>query len=528
MEKKINFKYIAFLLPIALGLIFFQFSFSGFADPDSYYHIKFSEILSSQGWSAVSKLPWVEFSIWKNFPADLSLGYHYLFAAFLRFFHDPIFAAKIFGTLISFGVFAVFLIILLRLKIRHPLFWLFLLFFGSSAFLYRLIIIRPVIFSIVFLLLGFLFAFEKRRWALFLTAFFHSLIHASTVPFLIFVVAAVLFFQKEASFNKRAFLFFSCIGGAFLGLILRPDFPFILHQMFIQDWYVLFYQWQGLDLGQGKEIHNSGLNLFSSSFLILAIFLLAIFVLINKKWIFLRLKLNKGSIDFSRYAPLLVISLTFLIFSVLSFRFIDYWTPFAVLFAALAAKPFFERFDARDFLRKNFKEHGKTAVFAILFIVLLVVKNITGAFSSVKAIEPLEKFQAASYWLKENTPENSIVFHTDWDDFPKLFYYNDRNRYLVGLDPTFMYVYDKNLYWLWRNISDYGIVKNIPLSLKEEENYNKFQDPKNAAQTINGKFNSNIIFAPKDRAALNEFLMNNPSIFQEVYSDQWVKIFKIR
>lgn len=283
MEKKIIFKCVIFLVLIALGLSFLQFSFSGFADPDSYYHIKFSGILSSQGWSAASGLPWVEFSVWKTFPADLSLGYHYLFAVFLRFFRDPVFAAKIFGTLISFGVFAVFLIILLRLKIRHPLFWLFLLFFGSSAFLHRLIIIRPVIFSIVFLLLGFLFAFEKRQWALFLTAFFHALIHASTAPFLIFVVAIILFFQKESSLKKRIFLFLFCLGGAFSGLMLRPDFPFIFRQLFIQDWYVLFYQWQGLDLGQGKEIHNPGLDLFSSSFLILAVFFAMIFILAIKK-----------------------------------------------------------------------------------------------------------------------------------------------------------------------------------------------------------------------------------------------------
>ena len=528
MGKKINFKYIAFLSLIALGLALLQFSFSGVTDPDSYYHIKFSEVLSSQGWSAVSKLPWVEFSVWKNFPADLSLGYHYLLTAFFNFSSDPIIAAKILGVFVSSVVFAVFLAILLRLKIRQPLFWLFLLFLGSSAFLYRLIIIRPVIFSIIFLLLGFLFAFEKRRWALCLTALFHSLIHASTVPFLIFVVAVALFFKKDMPPKKRLFLFFSCVGGAFLGLILRPDFPFIFYQLVFQDWYVLFYQWQGLDLGQGKEIHSSGLDLYSSSFLVLLIFLSAIFASVNNRWIFFKLKLNKNYADFSLCVPLLIISLIFLLFSVLSFRFIDYWTPFALLFAALAAKPFFEQFDTKVFLWNNFKKHRKIAVFISLFIILLITKNIIGAYSSVKATESLEKFQAASIWLKENTPENSVIFHTDWDDFPKLFYYNDHNRYLVGLDPTFMYEYNKDLYWLWRNISDYGIISDHPLLAEEKENYKKFQNPEAAAQAINNKFNSNVIFVPKERVTLNEFLLNNPDQFGKAYEDQWADIYKIK
>ena len=98
----------------------------------------------------------------------------------------------------------------------------------------------------------------------------------------------------------------------------------------------------------------------------------------------------------------------------------------------------------------------------------------------------------------------------------------------MGLDPTFMYEYDKNLYWFWRNISDYGIISDRPLLAEEKENYKKFQNPEAAAQAINNKFNSNVIFVPKERATLNEFLLNNPDQFKKAYEDQWADIYEIK
>ncbi len=49
----------------------------------------------------------------------------------------------------------------------------------------------------------------------------------------------------------------------------------------------------------------------------------------------------------------------------------------------------------------------------------------------------------------QNTPEGELVFQTDWDDFPRLFFYNTHNTYLIGLDPTYMQLYNSKLYDLW-------------------------------------------------------------------------------
>ncbi|MEK7501243.1 MAG: hypothetical protein AAB642_03930, partial [Patescibacteria group bacterium] len=53
----------------------------------------------------------------------------------------------------------------------------------------------------------------------------------------------------------------------------------------------------------------------------------------------------------------------------------------------------------------------------------------------------------SSLWLKENSQPGEIVFHTSWDQFGSLFFWNQQNYYINGMDPIFMYEYNPSLYW---------------------------------------------------------------------------------
>jgi len=44
--------------------------------------------------------------------------------------------------------------------------------------------------------------------------------------------------------------------------------------------------------------------------------------------------------------------------------------------------------------------------------------------------------------MRSNIPAGEIVFNTDWDDFPRLFFFDPTHVYVSGLDPT--YLLDKN------------------------------------------------------------------------------------
>jgi hypothetical protein len=71
----------------------------------------------------------------------------------------------------------------------------------------------------------------------------------------------------------------------------------------------------------------------------------------------------------------------------------------------------------------------------------------------MQGLKPHTLYQGVSGWLEDSTPAGERVFQTDWDDFPRLFFYNTHNTYLVGLDPTYMQLYDQSLYELWVDIT---------------------------------------------------------------------------
>jgi hypothetical protein len=90
---------------------------------------------------------------------------------------------------------------------------------------------------------------------------------------------------------------------------------------------------------------------------------------------------------------------------------------------------------------------------AAVAAVLAAQFTFRSAIATIATAPPEPTFQRASQWLAENTPEGARVFQTDWDDFPQLFFYNTHNTYLVGLDPTYMELYDRELYEDWTQIT---------------------------------------------------------------------------
>ena len=58
-----------------------------------------------------------------------------------------------------------------------------------------------------------------------------------------------------------------------------------------------------------------------------------------------------------------------------------------------------------------------------------------------------DRAQEASRWLADNSETNDIVFHTRWEQFAELFFWNQKNYYINGMDPIFEYIYTPSLYW---------------------------------------------------------------------------------
>jgi hypothetical protein len=86
-------------------------------------------------------------------------------------------------------------------------------------------------------------------------------------------------------------------------------------------------------------------------------------------------------------------------------------------------------------------------------VAVSIAVSIPRARAAISSSKPYSLYAGASQWLAENSPAGVRVFQTDWDDFPRLFYYNTHNTYLVGLDPTYLQLYDPELYDEWVQIT---------------------------------------------------------------------------
>jgi hypothetical protein len=117
-------------------------------------------------------------------------------------------------------------------------------------------------------------------------------------------------------------------------------------------------------------------------------------------------------------------------------------------------------FSMRDFLKnldfpRLLKNEVRVAglVVAMLLLGVACQRSVSAVREDIADRPPSEAYKGGAEWLAQNTPAGSTVFHTDWDDFPMLFFYNTHNTYLVGLDPDFMRLKDERLFRRWEAIT---------------------------------------------------------------------------
>jgi hypothetical protein len=161
----------------------------------------------------------------------------------------------------------------------------------------------------------------------------------------------------------------------------------------------------------------------------------------------------------------LLVSLLFALMLFQARRFIEYFPPFALIFACFAWSPLLEALPTGD--RRSIFLSRLPAALLLVAVLAAGVFSLRAAGKSMQSSKPANLYAGASAWLAANTPQGERVFQTDWDDFPRLFFYNTHNTYLIGLDPTYMQLEDPKLYDLWLKVTQ-GKVANISEVVKEK------------------------------------------------------------
>ena len=481
-EDATRMVYLIFaFLAAAMVMMFLQFRTSAICcgDWDGYYHIRWSSLL----WENLSSGNWLPSFEWLPLtvlnPAhynDHHFLFHLLQIPFLWFF-EPVTAAKV--STVVFATLAIFSVYWLihRYKVAYPLIWFGAIMTCANMFYYRMNMAKAPPLTIIFTVAGIYMLFERKYvWLLplmFAFVWTYSLFPLLWIAALIWVVIIA---WNERRFEWEPLLYTTA--GMILGNIINPYFPNNL-RLFYEHAITKIKVGSDFAVAVGGEWYPfSGMELLTQ----LPVAMLAMLI---------------GYILFVPRGGRLPEKATFfLMFTTLIFaaqfrskRFAEYFPPFAVLFAAFSWQAF-TRWQASGIPEEDFRREigpyldappesrsslryiaKQAAVWTIGFVLILYFLTNTvglerlgieygGLMSTIKGNDSNDRYRRAMEWAtgtdeegRENIPAGERIFNGNWDDFPKLFFHNQKHSYVFGLDPNYLYSQDADLYKLLTEIT---------------------------------------------------------------------------
>jgi len=424
-------------------------------DFDGYYHIKWARLL----WDNLRAKHFPPVFTWLPLttlnPRDY-VDHHLLFHIILipfTWFRDLQTGAKVAAVVFaSLAVFSCYWLVV-RYEIRYRLIWLLALLASSTPFLYRMSMTKAPPFAIIFLVIGIYLLFEKKYWPLVPLAFVFALTYDM---FLLLIVTAaiwtVVIGWVEERFEWRPIVW--VLLGTAAGLVINPYFP---HNLY------LLYEHARVKITAGDFTTKVGQEWYPYDVWEFFVNCLVALVAMVIGYLAFDTTDRKRA---ERPLFFLILSTILLIMNLRWKRMAEYFPPFAILFAAFALEQFWRgravfthlpqdvMEDLQPFLDRQTPtataketQHEETwkiikTAFVALALGLALFANVYRTAKDIRDSDPRDYYAKGAAWMRGNIPAGQLVFNTDWDDFPRLFYYDPTHVYVSGLDPT--YLLDKN------------------------------------------------------------------------------------
>jgi hypothetical protein len=461
-----------------------QFATPGLAGNDGYYHIKLAEVMRQQGLTPT--FVWLPLTI---LSADAFYDHHFLYHVLLIPFTlmDLTEGAKWASVIFPALTFLTGWTLLRGQRVPFAALWAVGFVAISSAFLYRMSMPRVQALSLLVILLALHLALTRRyRWLAPLGFLYVWLYDAFPL-----IIVAVGVYSAMRLFIDRRFevapLAYTGLG-VVLGLIINPYFPenlvFIYHHLAPK-----LADATATKVGNEWYPYRTWTLVQNSTGALLA-FVAGIFALgLSER------RMNVAT------ATLLTLSVLFGMMLFKSRRFVEYFPAFALLFCAVAWTPLL-----KQWTKNNVWVNRAVPVILIALLLPGIWWTVQNTQDNLQSSKPADLYADASAWLRQNTPAGSRVFQTDWDDFTRLFHYNTHNTYIVGLDPTYLQLFDEDLYDVWVDITR-----------------GKVEDPSAAIETRFGA--SYVISDLKHKKFINQ-AENDPRLVEQ-YRDDEAIIFQI-
>lgn len=527
---------------IALGAYAYVQYQPAFSDPDSFYHAKMAVLMARDG--VVREFPWLPFTTLADAYADHHFLYHLLLIPFVTALGAAL-GTKAVSVILAASAITAFYGLLRAHAVRYS--WAFTVILATtSSFLFRLNLAKAGAASVCLLLLALIAVRKKKPALLFALSWLYVLLHGGW-PLMAIVIFVFLFTRVVVDalydrhpvhswagiwFWKRIFRgsrhaladFFStdevrhalaAAAGLLCGIVINPYFPQNLAFYWEQIVQIGVINYQS-KIGVGSEWYPYEIdNLIGGTCgpfiaMLLLIALLGAMMFwddVNRRQ---RAAVRRDDVTASVAA--LVMTLFFFNMTLRSQRHVEYFVPFFVLTTALFANVLLARLDFRALVARLKTILPRPDVFVPAFLTYWVVIFLYVGARDLQATKahyddglPWTKYERAAAWLRRNTPAGAVVLHSDWDDFPPLFFHDDRNRYIVGLDPTFMYRKNPDAYRTWVEITTGRRLSGV-------------------AETAKRDFDARFLFVENDHEGMLNALRVDPHL-SPAYHDDEVTIF---
>ena len=467
-DEAVRWVYLIFgFCAIVLVMILLQFSTSAICcgDWDGYYHIRWSSELwnSFKGGHWLPEFKWLPLTVLspKKY-ADHHFLFHLLQIPFLWFF-EPVMAAKV--AAVVYGSLAIFSVywLMFRYKIDYLLLWFFALMTCANPFFYRMNMAKAPPLTIIFTIIGIYLLFERKYvWLLPLMFFFVWAYSLFPILFIAAFIWMLIIAWNEHRFEWRPIVYTG--GGMILGNLINPYFPTNLY-LFWEHLLEKITIAKDFAVPVGGEWYPYDGQQLLTHFPIALLAMLVGYILFMPR----SRKLPEKATFFLGFVTLLLIA------QFKSIRYSEYFPPFAILFVAFSWQAFtistavelpedFKR-EIEPYLDKDKRTKREdllrlvrlSAVWMIgIALAALTFFNIRGIeigtfkqegiTASIKNNEENDRYKRVMEWANDNIPEGERIFNANWDDFPKLFFFDTKHAYVFGLDPNYLYSENPDLY----------------------------------------------------------------------------------
>lgn len=435
-----------------------------FPDPDSFYHARFAAIMVEHG--LVSQFPWLPFTTLGQSFADHHLFYHIFLLPFVAG-HNPIIGVKVAQVVLVTILTVTCYLVLKRWRIPYAAPALVLLY-SAYPMLIRVNLVKASAIALILFILLLVTLVERRYATAGVLTVVYSMTHGGffLAGLLAVVVWCAEWVARSVQYQRITWPkptgMVTVVFGMAVGVILNPYFPANLGFLWAQFFQIGVVNYSDT-IAVGAEWYPFAWPDLVSVLSILLTAAVGMVTIVVTQY--------QRMLRDVRVVSLLLLLPPFVVLTLRSRRFIEYLVPVLWLGLCLVVLPAWQQGVVQRWWHVLTRRLGAWAqllkVYLLLAASFAVVYPFYGVVKNFRSQEPLDRLAGAVSYIQAHVPAGEVVFHGNWDDFPELFYNDPSHAYIVGLDPTFLYLADQTKYQHWNDISSGAAKTNTAADIRQ-------------------------------------------------------------